>query len=125
VDSIISDGCKIEGDVERCVLFPGVHIARGSRVENSVIFSYSRVGEDAHVQKAIVDKHVSIAAGAEVGVELSRAAAQRAKSLLKDILPLRAKLSVIGKGARIDSGSCVPTGTIIKPRYKPGRWGEG
>ena len=32
-----ADGCVIEGEVENCVLFRGVKIAKGAKVENCVL----------------------------------------------------------------------------------------
>ncbi len=124
IDSIISNGCIVEGEVEGCVLFPGVHIARGSRVERSIIFSYSKIGNGAHVKNSIIDKHVLVGTGAEVGLMRSRPGEGKPGSLPINSSPLKAKLVVIGKGARLKRGSIVPVGTMIEPRYRPGRRGE-
>ena len=32
-NSLVADGCVIEGTVENCVLFRGVHVGRGARAE--------------------------------------------------------------------------------------------
>jgi glucose-1-phosphate adenylyltransferase len=125
VDSIISDGCIVEGEVEGSILFPGVRVARGSRVEQSIIFSYSNIGNGALVRRSIIDKHVSVETGAEVGSARSRSEEKNAGSLPQNASLLNTKLVVIGKGARVKRGSRVPLGTMIEPRYRPGKWGEG
>ena len=125
IDSIISNGCIVDGEVEGSVLFPGVHIARGSRVEQSVIFSYSKIGNGASVKRSIIDKHVLVGTGAEVGLTRSLPGDGNSRLMPDNASPLKAKLVVIGKGARLKRGSIVPVGTMIEPRYRPGKWGEG
>ena len=125
VDSIISDGCIVEGEVEGSILFPGVHVARGSRVEQSIIFSYSKIGNGALVNRSIIDKHVSVGPGAEVGLAQSGSVEERGGSLPDNASSIKAKIVVIGKGARVKRGSRLPAGTMIEPRYRPGKWGEG
>ena len=36
-NSLIADGCVIEGEVENCILFRGVHIGKGAKISNSII----------------------------------------------------------------------------------------
>jgi glucose-1-phosphate adenylyltransferase len=125
VDSIISDGCVVEGEVEGSILFPGVHIERGSAVRHSIIFSYSKVGSGAQVERAIIDKHVNVGAGARVGLARARSDGKGISALLRHASNLRPNLVVIGKGVRIKRGTTVPLGLMIEPRYRPGEWGEG
>lgn len=57
-NSIIADGCIIEGTVENSVLFRGVAIARGVTVRNSIILQATRLEEYSSVDYAILDKNV-------------------------------------------------------------------
>jgi glucose-1-phosphate adenylyltransferase len=68
-DSLVANGCRIEGRVERSILFPGVHVGRGAVVSESVIMADTRVEQDARVTHAILDKYVRVGAGASVGEE--------------------------------------------------------
>ncbi len=61
-----ADGCVIEGEVENCVLFRGVKIAKGAKVKNCVLMQDTVVGEGASVEYLITDKNVTISAGKEV-----------------------------------------------------------
>ena len=63
VNSMIADGCVIEGTVENSILFPGVTVAKGAMVKNSVLFKGVSVGENASVSHTIADKHVVIREG--------------------------------------------------------------
>ena len=60
VDSILADGCVVEGEVIGSILSPGVKIDKGARVEESIVFSFSRIGRNASVSRAIIDKHLSL-----------------------------------------------------------------
>ncbi|MDO5535433.1 MAG: glucose-1-phosphate adenylyltransferase, partial [Propionibacteriaceae bacterium] len=68
-DSIVSSGCIISGgDVDRSVLSPNVVVDKWAKVEESVIFSGARIGRNAVVRRAILDKGVHVEDGAEIGV---------------------------------------------------------
>ena len=58
--SLIADGCKIEGEVENCILFRGVTIAKGAKVKNSIIMQGTYVGENASLECVITDKSVVV-----------------------------------------------------------------
>ena len=68
-DSIVSAGCIISGgDVDRSVLSPNVVVDKWAKVEESVIFSGAKIGRNAVVRRAILDKNVVVEDGAEIGV---------------------------------------------------------
>lgn len=62
-DSLIADGCVIEGTVENSILFRGVKVGRGSVVKNSILFQDTVIGENASVGYAVSDKNVVIRDG--------------------------------------------------------------
>ncbi len=59
-NSIISDGCKIEGTVENCVLSRGVFIGKGAVVKNSIIMQDVKVMSNAQLEYSILDKEVMV-----------------------------------------------------------------
>lgn len=59
-NSLVADGCVIEGEVENCILFRGVHIEKGARVRNSIIMQASVVGQNCDLDYLILDKNVEI-----------------------------------------------------------------
>lgn len=59
-NSLVADGCVIEGTVENCVLFRGVHIGKGAKVSNSIIMQASDIGAGANLSYVITDKNVII-----------------------------------------------------------------
>ena len=61
-----ADGCIIEGEVENCVLFRGVKIAKGAKVRNCVLMQDTVVGEGCNLEYVITDKNVTISADKEI-----------------------------------------------------------
>jgi len=59
-NSLIADGCIIEGSVENCVLFRGVRIERGAVVKNSVIMQDSVINKKCEMNFVIADKDVTV-----------------------------------------------------------------
>lgn len=57
-NSIIADGCVIDGEVENCVLFRGVQVKKGARLRNCVIMQDTVVGENARLDYVVADKDV-------------------------------------------------------------------
>ena len=62
-NSLIADGCVIEGTVENSILFRGVKVGRGSAVKNSILFQDTFIGENASVGYTVSDKNVVIRDG--------------------------------------------------------------
>ncbi|MBU0910523.1 MAG: glucose-1-phosphate adenylyltransferase [Proteobacteria bacterium] len=65
-DSLVYNGCIVEGTVERSILFPGAHVKKGAVVRDSVLFFDNVVGRDARLEKVISDVNVTI--GNEVSI---------------------------------------------------------
>lgn len=59
-NSIISDGCVIDGIVENSVISKGVKIGRGSKISNCVIMQDSAIGENCSLSYIITDKDVEV-----------------------------------------------------------------
>jgi glucose-1-phosphate adenylyltransferase len=96
LDSMVCAGVVISGaTARRSVLSPGVRVHSFAEVEDSVLFQDVDVGERAVVRRAIVDKNVRIAPGAQVGVDPQ---ADRARFHVSD-----GGIVVIGKGATVDA----------------------
>lgn len=73
VDSVISPGCIISGGrVNRSVLSFDVRVNSYSEVEDSIIFSHVNIGRNARVRRAIVDRHVAVPEGEQIGYDLEK-----------------------------------------------------
>lgn len=95
VDSIVSLGCLLSGaHIERSVLAPWVRVDSGANIYDSVLFDHSHIGQDAVIQRAILDKGVVVEDGAKVGVDHDR---DRARGFTVT----DSGITVVGKGVRV------------------------
>ena len=94
-NSLISEGCHIDGTVEHCVLFPEVRIAKGAHVRDSIIMQNTVVSEKSHVVRAIIDEDVVIGSGCKIGGDK--------------------EITVIGQGAKIKDKAQIEQGEFIEP----------
>jgi len=67
IQSLITDGCVIEGTVEHSVLSPGVVVRRGAVVRDSIVMTDAVIEEDGVVHRAILDKRVRVGTEACIG----------------------------------------------------------
>jgi glucose-1-phosphate adenylyltransferase len=96
LDSMVCAGVVISGALaRRSVLSPGAHLHSYSEVEDSILMQGVEVGRNAVVRRAIVDKNVRIAEGAQIGVD---PAADRERFAVSD-----GGVVVIGKGAVVEA----------------------
>ncbi len=59
-DSLIADGCKIEGTVRNSILFRNVRVARDAVVEHCILMQGSMIGAGSHLDYVITDKYVCV-----------------------------------------------------------------
>lgn len=59
-NSVVSNGCLIEGTIENSIIGRGCVIKKGAVVKNSVILPDVLVGEGAHIENIVADKHAQI-----------------------------------------------------------------
>jgi glucose-1-phosphate adenylyltransferase len=57
-NSLIADGCVIEGTVENSILFRGVKVGKGAVVKNSILFQDTVISDRASVAYTVCDKNV-------------------------------------------------------------------
>lgn len=62
INSLIADGCIIEGEVENSVIFRGVRIGKNAKVKNCILMQGTVVADGAECSYLITDKNVSIGA---------------------------------------------------------------
>ena len=59
-NSLIADGCIIEGTVENSVIFRGVKIGKGTVVRDSILLQGTVIGSKCNITSIITDKNVEI-----------------------------------------------------------------
>ncbi len=107
--SMISHGCVVDGTVEHSVLSPGVRVAAGAVVRDSIVMFDAVIEADATLDRAILDKECQIGAGARIGVG-------------DDLRPNRdeperlyAGITLVGKRARVPRGVEIGRNCRIDP----------
>jgi glucose-1-phosphate adenylyltransferase len=96
--SLISHGCNVQGVVERSVLSPGVFVAEGAEVRDSILLTDCLVGPNSVLRKVILDKEVVVGANCQLGVGDDN----RANRL--EPLRLNTGITLVGKRARLPAG---------------------
>ena len=97
INSSVTAGCEILGEVRNSVLGPGVRVGKGAVVADSVIMADVTIEDGARVCYAILDENVTIGKNATVGEPRETAS----------------DIAVIGADVSIDAGSVVPAGAMI------------
>ncbi|MDQ6658798.1 MAG: glucose-1-phosphate adenylyltransferase [Actinomycetota bacterium] len=93
--SMVGSGTIISGGVvDLSVLSHDVQVQKGSAVSGSVVLPGVRIGQNAVVRNAILDKNVVVPDGATVGVDLARDATRFT------VTP--SGITVVGKGIRVE-----------------------
>ncbi|MBO5111241.1 MAG: glucose-1-phosphate adenylyltransferase [Clostridia bacterium] len=100
-NSLITEGCEIDGVVENSVLSNGVKVERGAYVKDSVIMSDVVIKAGAAVNYSILDEGAVVCEGAVVGQN-------------KDIAT---GITVVGGGIQIPAAVKVPSGAMVNEEY--------
>ena len=101
-NSLIADGCNVDGKLEFSVLFAGVKVGKGAVVNSSIIMPGAVIEEGAVVQYAIVSENSVIGKNAVVGAN-------------PEDVENRAEwgIAVIGNNLKIGEGVVVPPKAMI------------
>ena len=79
-NSLIANGCIIEGTVINSILFRGVHVQKGAVIRNSIVMQNGIISENSNINHVILDKDVTIERGRELkGAEVSPFLAMKRK----------------------------------------------
>ncbi len=66
-NSMLADGCIVDGKLEFSILFPGVTIGKGATINSSIIMPGAVIGEGANIQFSIVSENTVIGKNAQIG----------------------------------------------------------
>lgn len=65
-NSLVADNCIIEGELDNCIVFPGVRIAEGAVIRNSVIMNGCVIKAGARLTCVIADKDCTVSENIEL-----------------------------------------------------------
>ncbi|OQB47850.1 MAG: Glucose-1-phosphate adenylyltransferase [Firmicutes bacterium ADurb.Bin153] len=100
-NSLVTDGCVIEGTVEDSVLFAGVRVCRGAVVRNSILLPRTKVLERARIGRSIIGEGAVIGSGCRIGA-------------CDDTVGASGPITVVANSETLCAGACVEPGTIVK-----------
>ncbi|MFA5308324.1 MAG: sugar phosphate nucleotidyltransferase [Dehalococcoidales bacterium] len=104
---LLSSSCKIEGRVEHSIISPGVQVAEGAIVKDSIVMDGTVIGRNSIIDHAILDKLVTIEPDCHIGAGND----YRANRLHPAIL--NSGLTIIGKGATVPADFTIGRNCII------------
>lgn len=59
-NSLIADGCIVEGELDNCIVFSGCRIEKGAKLSNCIVMRGSCIGQGVSLSAVIVDKNCSV-----------------------------------------------------------------
>jgi len=65
-NSLVANGCKIEGTVINSIIFRRVNVAKGSVIKDSIIMQNTNISKDCNLENVITDKQVVLTNGTEL-----------------------------------------------------------
>jgi glucose-1-phosphate adenylyltransferase len=116
--SIVASGSIIEGAVSNSVIFPGVHVRAGARVESSIVLDGCDIGADTSVNRAILDKNVRTGRGSMIG------SGDSARPNETDPQHLFSGLNVVGRRSRLPDGIVIERNCLLFPDLLPEHFRE-
>lgn len=120
LNSLVCDGCKIEGRVENSVIGPNVTVRAGSTVKNSIVFEDTYIAENSHLDTVIIDKNVIIGKYSLIGHGDNYTPNKEKPDLLSKGISVIGKNvllednSIVGRNVRIFSNKVIKNGANIE-----------
>ncbi len=104
-NSMITDGCRIDGEVKHSILYSGVKVAPGAVVRDAVVMGGTVIKEGAVVEHCIVAENVIIGENAHVGV--TKEGEEQG-------------VATIGSGVYVGSGAKIGSNAMVRENVKDG-----
>ncbi len=100
--SLISNGCRIDGEVIESVISPGVVIGKGSVIKHSVILNDVVIGENCTIEDTIIDKETVVGNNSVIGTG-------------KDLTPNKDNPKILSSGLNVIGKKIIlPEGLVVE-----------
>jgi glucose-1-phosphate adenylyltransferase len=76
IESLVSSGCIVSGQIDRSLMFSGVRVHSHARINWSVLLPHVQVGRGARISRAVVDRGCVIPDGVVIGEDAALDAAR-------------------------------------------------
>ena len=117
-NSLIYSGCRVHGAVKNSILFPGVEIAEGAMIEDSILMFDTRVQPGARLQNVITDTHVVIGQECAIGGGEAAVPNEEFPHLLTG------GITLLGQHARVPGKRKIGSNCIVHPDLVEGQFRE-
>jgi glucose-1-phosphate adenylyltransferase len=108
--NLLCDGSRVHGQVSRSILSPGVYVAPGATVRDSIILNDCTIASGAVVDRCIVDVGVTVGEGALLGDGDDNTPNEATPHLLNT------GLTLVGQRAHIPAQARIGRNVVIAPR---------
>ncbi len=108
-NSLVYNGCVVEGRVKNSILFPGVEVGPGAVVENSVLFFNNHIGADCSLNTVIADVNSVFGKAVRIGPTGENEAEL---------------VTVIGWNNHVPAGTVIGEGATVYPNISVEQWLE-
>ncbi len=130
---LLSGGCKIEGRIEHSIISPGVQVAEGAVIKDSIIMDNTCIGPNSVIDHSILDKEITVEADCHIGFGEDYQINRVNPQVLNTGLTIVGKRSTIPHGHKIGRNCIiydsvaegdftdteVKSGETIRPKRKP------
>ncbi len=103
-NSLITEGCRIHGNVENSVISNGVYVGRGAVVKNSVILPGTTIEDGAKIEYSIIGQNVTIGKNATVGAAKEVAMATVEPGKMSGYMAVLGDNMTVGEGVTVKAG---------------------
>ena len=117
-NNLLSDGARIQGQVIRSIIGPGVVIEPGAVVRDSIIMHDAHIQEGALIDRAILDEDVIVGPHAQIGVGDRNIPNPRMPDILNTGITLIGQKSRIPAGAKLGRNVVVGVG-VTEDAFTP------
>ena len=116
-NSWLASGVEIEGEVENSVLFPNVHVKRGTLVSRSIVLNGNRIGSGGEIHNSLVLPFSAELPRATPNIGDNCSIGSKSSIMRNADFPdqIRDGLTVIGTDAEIPAGLRIEAGACIGP----------
>lgn len=108
-NSMVTEGCIVDGELESAVLFAGVQVSPGAVVRDSIIMPGAVIEDGAQINYAIVAENAVVKKGAVVGTRPEH---------MSDVT--KWGVSVVAEGVTIGAGAKVAPKAMVEQDVKDG-----
>jgi len=120
-NSVVSEGCVIHGIVKNSLLSPGVTVAPGAEVYDSIIFHDTSIEANAKLTKVICDKDVRIGSESTVGGFGADTPSREYKELLRSGITMIGRNTIVPARTEIGANTAIYSGArITQEHIEPG-----